>query len=50
MNIGDYSGVDIVDELTFGIDDEFEMVYSGNFFGGLNNGKPWVAFRNEPFE
>ena len=46
MNIGDYSGVDIVDELTFGIDDEFEMVYSGGFFQSLNDGKPGIAFRN----
>ena len=46
VNIGVYFGFDISDGCTFGIDDEFEMVYSGGFFQSLNDGKPGIAFRN----
>ena len=50
VNRVDYFGVDISDGFTFGIDDEFEMVYSGGFFDCLNDRKPWVKLQNEPLE
>ena len=44
VNRGQSSGVDIAYEFTIGVYDEFEMVSSYGFFGGLNDDKPGVSF------
>ena len=50
VNRDDSFGFDISDGFIYGIDDELEMLYSGELFDDLNDGKHWVAFRNEPLE
>ena len=50
VDIGVGSGVDIDDWITFGIDYEYNMVFIGLSFYGLNDEKPVDSFLDRPIK